>query len=158
MSAQVAAAWVADWEGSKLVTDPWLSRYGISSKYHQDEDIRGMSRDRAIEIFIAEYWPKGADALPDYLSIPLLSFAVVEGEMQAAYALQRALVVKVDGDIGSGTVAAAETTLRDRDAFLVEFGRVCRRRFAESPRWILDGEGWEARQMAASLAAKVWAP
>lgn len=158
MSAEVAAGWIADWEGSKLVTDPWPSRYGISSRYHPGVDVTNMTRDGAISIFLKEYWPAGADALPDYLSIPLMSFAVVEGAMEAAYTLQRALVVKVDGDIGKGTVAAAASTLADRDKFLVAFGRACRKRFAESPRWILDGEGWEARQMAASLAAKVWAP
>ena len=157
MSAEVAAGWIADWEGPQLVTDPYLSRFGISIKYHPTEDIRNMTRDRAIAIFLKEYWPAGADGLPDYLAIPLMSFSVVEGATQAVYALQRALVVKVDGDIGNGTIAAAAATLANRDRFLVAFGRACRKRFAESPRWILDGEGWEARQMAASLAAKVWA-
>lgn len=141
------------------MTDPWLSRYGISQRYHPNEDIRGMTLERAAEIFTGQYWPARADELPAYLAIPLMSFSVVEGPEQAVRALEASLGVTVDkGVIGDQTIHAASTTLGQRDKFLVAFFRACRKRFAESPRWLLDGEGWESRQVAASLAAKIWAP
>lgn len=161
MSAEVGAIWVANWEGTKVVTDPWLSCCGISIHYNpefSEAQIRSMTPERAAPVFVKKYWPEGASALPDYLSIPVMAFSVLEGPVQAAYALQRALDVKVDGMIGEHTAAAALTTVGNRDAFLIAFFRTCRQRFTQSSRWMIDGEGWEARQLAASLAAKVWAP
>jgi lysozyme family protein len=166
VSAQVGALWVANWEGPYHVDprDPGgATAYGVSIRYNADRftdaQLRSLTPQGAADYFVERYWPRGANALPDYLSIPLMSFSVVEGPTQAVYALQRALDVKVDGDIGKATIAAAATTAPTgrRDEFLTAFFRACRKRFAESAGWSLDGEGWEARQFAASLAAKSWA-
>lgn len=160
MSAEIAAMWVANWEGTKVVTDPWLSCCGISIHYHPEyteADIRAMTPEKAAPVFVKNYWPAGASQLPDYLSIPFMAFSVLEGPSQAVYALQRALVVAADGSIGPQTIAAAASTLDKRDAFLEAFFSQCFERFSQSPRWVLDGRGWVTRQLAASLAAKVWA-
>ncbi len=157
-----AGMWVTSVETGALVSDPWLSRWGISLKYHPElgaSGITGMTQEQAVAILTSDqYWLPEWNALPQYLVIPMLSFSVLEGPTQASYALQRALGVKVDGDVGQNTIAAAATVEPKvrRDPFLKAFFRTCRQRFAESPRWVLDGEGWETRQLGASLAAKVW--
>lgn len=160
VSAESAALWVANWEGPEVVTDPWLSCCGISIHYHPEfteAQIRGMTPEKAVPIFVKNYWPDGASQIPDFISIPLMAFSVLEGPSQAVFALQRALVVKVDGHLGPQTISAATSTVNKRDEFLEEFFGQCFGRFSQSPRWILDGQGWVTRQLAASLAAKVWA-
>lgn len=154
-----AALWVTGRESGTYTTDPWPSKWGVSQHYHPDlsvADIQSMTQAKAAALFVKSYWLPEWSALPTYLSIPMLSFSVLEGPGQAVVALQRALVVKPDGNVGPETLAAARTTENRRDQFLEAFFRECRKRFAESPRWILDGEGWVTRQFAASLAAKVW--
>jgi len=163
--ANIAALWVANWEGPYHVDphDPGgATAWGISLRYNSahftDADLRQLTAQDAADYFVAHYWPENADQIPAYLSIPLLAFSVLEGPVQAAYALERALGAPVNGGIGPQTIAAAATTLTRCDKFLTAFFRACRQRLTESPQWLRDGEGWEARQFAASLAAKVWAP
>ncbi len=160
MSAETAALWVANWEGPEVTSDPWLSCCGISIHYHPEfteTQIRSMTPEKAAPIFVKGYWPENASSLPDYLSIPLMAFSVLEGPVQAVFALQRALVVPADGHIGPQSIAAATTTVSKRDEFLEEFFGQCFVRFSQSQRWPIDGKGWVTRQLAASLAAKVWA-
>ena len=162
--ALAAGLWVANWEGPYHV-DPHdaglATAWGVSLRYNSahftDAQLRALTPQGAAQYFADRYWPQYADTLPVYFSIPLLAFAVLEGPVQASYALQRSLGVKVDGDIGAQTIAAAASTVTRRDQFLTAFFRACRQRLTDSPQWIRDGEGWEARQLAASLAAKVWA-
>lgn len=160
-----AALWVAEWEGPyhNDPVDPGLATaWGVSLRYNADHftdaQLRALTPQSAAAYFIAHYWPAGADELPPYLATPIMSFAVLEGPTQAVYALQRALDVRIDGTIGPQTIAAAATTapVAKRDAFLTAYFRACRRRLAEAPQWLTEGEGWEARQLAASLAAKEW--
>lgn len=164
MSAQTGALWVAKYEGP-YHNDPrdlgGSTAWGVSLRYNADHftdaQLRALTPQAAADYFVEHYWPKAAStALPDYLSTPLMAFSVLEGPTQAVYALQRALGVKVDGDIGPQTITAAATTVGKRDEFLTAFFRQCRKRFVQSPNWLSDGEGWESRQLAASLAAKVW--
>lgn len=166
MSAQslTAGLWVANWEGPYHFDprDPGgATAFGISLRYNSahftDADLRRLTPQGAADYFAAHYWPENADEIPAYFSIPLLAFSVLEGPVQAVYALERALGVPVKGGIGPQTIVAAASTTGKRDQFLTAFFRACRQRFTESPQWIRDGEGWEARQFAASLAAKVWA-
>lgn len=165
MTAQVGALWVAHWEGPYHVDpkDPGgATAWGVSLRYNSDRftdaQLKALTPDGAAKYFAERYWPAGADDLPDYLSIPLIAFSVLEGPTQAVRALQRALDIKVDGGIGPQTIASADTTapIAKRDAFLVAYFRACRQRLTHSADWALDGEGWEARQFAASLAAKAW--
>jgi lysozyme family protein len=159
-----AGLWVANWEGPYHVDphDPGgATAWGVSLRYNSahftDTQLRALTPQEAAAYFADNYWPKYADTLPNYFAIPLLAFSVLEGPTQAAYALQRSLGVPADGDIGAKTIAAAASTTSRRDQFLTAFFRACRQRLTESSQWVRDGEGWEARQFAASLAAKVWA-
>jgi len=151
-----AALWVTSREGGALVSDPALSKWGLSLRYHPEfgeAGIRNATQAQAAQVFASPtYWLEVWNALPTYLVIPLLSFAVLEGVGQGCYALQRALSVRVDGKIGPQTIAAASAA--KPAVLLEEFFGACLERFEQSPRWILDGKGWCRRQFAASLQAQ----
>jgi lysozyme family protein len=150
--------WIALYEGPYHADprDPGgATAYGIAKRYHPDltdAQLRAFTPQTAADFLIANYWPKGSgvDALPDCLTTALLAFSVLEGPVQAVRALQRAVGVKVDDDLGPATAGAA-TSMQPK-ALLVAFYRECMRRLRDhSPNWLLDGLGWECRQLAASL-------
>lgn len=156
-----AGLWVTTVETGKLVCDPALSRWGVSLRYHPDlgeSGIQAMTQDRAAGILTSEaYWLPAWNALPQYLAIPLLAFSVLEGPTQAAYALQAALGVKVDGDVGLQTCAAAAAANPDHpvDGLLRRNFEAQVHRLEQSSRWLLDGAGWCGRQAAAMAAGAV---
>jgi lysozyme family protein len=156
-----AGMWVTTVETGILTRDPALSRWGISLKYHPElgvDGITGMTQPRAAAILTSPtYWLPSWSGLPAYLATPMLAFSVLEGPTQAAYALQRALGVKVDGDIGPATCAAAMTANpSDPLSGLLRRNYEAQwRRLAESPRWSIDGAGWCGRQAAAMAAGAV---
>lgn len=156
-----AGLWVTTVETGKLVSDPALSRWGVSLRYHPalgESGIQGMTQDRAAAILTSDtYWLPAWNGLPQYLTVPMLAFSVLEGPTQAAYALQAALGVKADGDVGVQTCAAAQTANPDHplDGLLRRNFEAQVHRLEESPRWLLDGAGWCGRQAAAMAAGAV---
>ena len=150
-----AALWVTGREGGKLVSDPWLSRWGISLQYHSEvgaDGVRNMTQPAAAKIIAQQYWIEVWNPLPPYIVIPVLSFAVLEGTANACYAIQRGLGVTVDGKFGPQTYGAADAALPSE--FLEEFYGACLDQFEKSPRWVKDGKGWCKRQAAAWVAAE----
>lgn len=158
-----AGLWVASVETGRLVSDPWLSRWGVSLHYHPEltaADITGMTQDRAAGILSSQgYWPRPWNALPAFLAKPVLAFSVLEGPTKSARALQAALGVKTDGDIGAGTVAAAEAgeakALDPVDGVLRRLVEAQADILKESPRWLIDGVGWVGRCSAGAVAGAV---
>ena len=156
-----AGMWVTTVETGILAHDPALSRWGISLRYHPDLGVSGitsMTQAKAAAILTSEtYWPPSWNSLPAYLAIPMLSFSVLDGPTQAAFALQRALGVTVDGDIGPATCAAADAANPSDplNGLLRRNFEEQWKRLAESPRWSLDGAGWCGRQAAAMAAGAV---
>jgi hypothetical protein len=64
-------AFVSPHEGAGLVVDSngALVKYGVNAAYNPGEDIRGMTEDRAAEVFRTKYFiPSGADKLPPGLA------------------------------------------------------------------------------------------
>lgn len=54
-----------------------LTKYGISQKAYPDEDIMGLTKERAKEIYKRDYWDKGnCDSLPSPLDIIYFDTAV----------------------------------------------------------------------------------
>ena len=152
-----AGLWVTGREGPYHCDplDPGgATAWGIAIRYHPeftDERLRNLTQEQAAQIFIAKYWPSNASDLPSCLATPLLSFSVLEGPLEAVEALQKALGVHVDGQIGQQTIHAA--TLLNNALLLENFFRACMERLHGSPNWSNYGLGWECRQLAASLAA-----
>lgn len=158
MSLQQAIAFVLAKESGELTDDPndpgGLTRWGIALNRHPEltaDDIRGMTALRAGQIYAANYWPPRADELPDYLSIPLLAAAVLQGRETAVEILQAALGVHADGNIGPQTISAARLAI-PRD-LLARFVGEQARSLRKDSAWLTDGVGWIERAAAAVLAS-----
>ncbi len=84
------------------------TKFGISKRAHPKEDIKGMTLDRAAQIYQAGYWaPLKCDLLPDGLDLVAFDGAVNSGQMRGAKWLQRALGVTPDGRVGKTTIEVA---------------------------------------------------
>lgn len=83
------------------------TKYGISQRAYPDEDIAGLTLDRAKDLYWADYWtPLQAFELPDRVAVMLFDMAVNMGRTNAVVCLQRAAGVKDDGLLGPVTRAA----------------------------------------------------
>lgn len=85
---------------------------GISKRAFPSEDIAGMTRERAIEIYTEHYWRKAkCHLLPPRIQAIHLDTAVNMGVKAAAKILQRASGVTDDGQVGVVTIEAAQRCL-----------------------------------------------
>lgn len=86
------------------------TKFGIDKRSHPGEDIKGLTRERAEEIYWEQYWlPMRCDELPPRVGEVVMNIAVNAGAARAARWLQEALIpsVVVDGRIGPKTVQVA---------------------------------------------------
>lgn len=141
---ELAFRWVLYAEGGHVIhpADPGGETcMGISRRAFPGEDIAGLTVERARELYHSHYWtPCRCDELPPGLDLALFDTAVHSGVRQAVRLLQRGLGVKVDGQLGEKTLAAARqrgapaTLLADRMTFL-----------AGLETWKTFGRGWSRR-------------
>lgn len=60
------------------------TKWGVSKRYHPNEDIQNLTPQRAAEIYYEEYWlGSGADLLPDPLCTVVFDSAVLCGPGRA---------------------------------------------------------------------------
>jgi len=108
---------VLEHEGG-LVDDPddpgGLTNYGISAKAYPNENIRGLTVDRAKELYRRDYWDKFRTGdLPDRLRHIYVDMCINMGGSRAIKILQEACNSKnsnkidVDGGMGPMTLKAA---------------------------------------------------
>jgi lysozyme family protein len=90
------------------------TKWGISAATYPNEDIKGMPRERAVEIYLTDWWlPGGYERLNDQqIANRVFSFAANGGQIEAVQLLQMAISgcfirVDVDGILGPKTVTAA---------------------------------------------------
>jgi lysozyme family protein len=107
-----AVARVLESEGG-YVNDPndpgGETNFGISKRSYPNEDIRGMTAERATEIYFRDYWQAvRGDDLSFPVAIVLFDCAVNQGVKTAIRLLQGACKVTEDGVIGPATIAAAD--------------------------------------------------
>jgi lysozyme family protein len=107
-------------------------------------DVYLMQNAERDAIYRAQFWDaiKGDD-LPSGISYVVFDGAVNSGASQSVKWLQRALGVKVDGNIGQATVAAA--VAGDPATIIAD---ICARRMAflqELRTWPTYGKGWARR-------------
>lgn len=157
MSFEHAVAFVLRQEGG-LHDDPsdpgGLTAYGIALARHPEltaDDIRRMTPEGARAIYAAQYWPAvHGDELPEYLQLPMLDAAVVQGPPHACRFLQAALyVMPLDGILGPATLGSVRradpmTTL---SAFTAE--RIAH--LVSLPDYARFGKGWIRRAVRAAL-------
>jgi lysozyme family protein len=103
---------IFEWEGG-YDNDPddpgGETKYGIDKRSHPTEDIKNLTRERAREIYLAEYWnPLKCSLLPFPVGEIVMNIGVNCGKGRAAKWLQQAAGgIAVDGIIGPATVKVA---------------------------------------------------
>ncbi len=123
------------------------TRYGITEKTFRNlypaSDFSKVDHTWAAKIYRKHYWvPCRCEDLPSGIDLVMFDCAVNQGQPTAKRILQKAAKVKVDGIIGSRTLAAVRV---NPDKVLTEF--VARRavRYGNLLNFITFGLGWMRR-------------
>lgn len=127
------------------------TRWGISKRSFPREDIKTLSRAKAVELYRANYWePLRPDELPISLAIVLFDTAVNQGVATAVRLLQKACGVAQDGVMGPNTIAAAN---RMKDS-VARFSAERAIRYASTANFDVYARGWLRRAFVVALEAK----
>lgn len=123
------------------------TKYGISSKSYPKEDIKNLTKERAIELYRRDFWqkPKISFIEDDRIAMLVFDIGVNVGSGRAIKFLQRSLneIVKnglsVDGIIGNNTIKAIKSA--DSDMLLGLFKKHAKQYYESlnQPRFI---KGW----------------
>lgn len=125
------------------------TKYGISKRAYPREDIKGLTLERAKEIYARDYWgPAGCDAVPDAIRFDLFDAAVNSGPRQAIMFLQKACRTVPDGMLGPVTLQAAGTMNPAR--LVARFNGVRLAFMVTLGNWKFAGAGW-ANRIASNL-------
>ena len=129
---------------------------GISKRSYPKENIRGMTRARAAQIYRKDFWDKlRCDELPDGLDLVAFDAAVNSGPSRGAKWLQQALGVAADGKVGMATIGAAKNTYAPA-AVMRAIG--FRRAFLKTlPTWERYKNGWNKRLDSVEAVASAMA-
>lgn len=120
------------------------TKFGISKRSYPGEDIKGMTTERAREIYRRDFWgPAGCDVVPEALKFDLLDAAVNSGPRQAVKFLQGAVGARADGLLGAQTLEAVRSMAPDR--VLMRFNATRLLFMAELSTWPAFGRGWARR-------------
>lgn len=120
------------------------TKFGISKRSYPKEDIKNLTRDRAIEIYKRDFWDSNrCDELPPKLAIAMFDAAVNQGAGAARPLLQRTLGVNADGIIGPITLKAALDA--DEDEAALEFLGWRLHRYAHTRNSATYMRGWSNR-------------
>lgn len=128
------------------------TNFGISRRAYPGEDIRGMTRVRAAEIYRRDYWDAvQGDDLPAGLDLVAFDAAVNSGVSRGAKWLQQAVGVAVDGVVGPATVQAARGA---NVAQAAQAATAARLTFLRGLRtWGTFGRGWSSRVQSVRTTA-----
>lgn len=126
-----------------------VTKFGISQRSYPGEDIRGMTLDRAREIYRRDYWgPSGCDAVPDGIKFLMFDCGVNSGPTAAIKLLQRSVGTTEDGILGPITLTAAGSMHPARLASRLSAHRLLL--MADLPAWPAFSRGW-VRRVASNL-------
>jgi len=91
------------------------TKYGICKRDFPGEDIKGLTLDRAKQIYRERYWgPAGCDAWPPLLKFEVFDMAVNHGVKTAITLLQRVVGAADDGVIGPQTTMLVQSADQQR--------------------------------------------
>jgi lysozyme family protein len=122
------------------------TRYGISKRAYPDEDIAGLTVERARAIYRADYWDRcKCDALPGPVALLVFDSAVNQGATTAIQMLQRAVGVVADGIIGPVTLAAVSA--QNGRELVVHVAAERGYRYGRTGTFQRFGRGWMRRLM-----------
>lgn len=140
------------------ITHKTLARWrGVSPWWALPKSaVQGLGRAEATKIYKASYWDRcNAGKLPAGLDLALFDFAVNSGPDRAIKALQNALNVIADGQVGPVTLNAIKTVIALKGAAgLID--ALCDRRLDFLTRlatYAVFGKGWTTRVAAIRKAA-----
>ena len=120
------------------------TNWGISKRSYPNEDIKGMTKERAKIIFRRDFWePVQGDNLPDALAFQVADFAYNSGAQTAIRYLQRAVGVADDGHWGPVSQAAIKKF--ELHEILMRFIAERLRFWAKLSTWDTYGRGWANR-------------
>lgn len=91
------------------------TKFGISKRAYPNEDIKNLTKDRAKEIYYADYWLKNSLDKIDNQEVAAAALDTVVNHGRGAHLIQQALQnlgqpVTVDGRIGPDTLAHINKT------------------------------------------------
>lgn len=125
------------------------TKFGISAMTYPNEDIRALTKERAVELYHRDFWLKiRGDELPFPIAAVTFDAAVNSGPVRAIKWLQRALGVTVDGVIGPVTMGAAQSVADPKGIA----ARACRERLlflAHARGFASWGPSWVQRTLDA---------
>lgn len=125
------------------------TKFGISKRAYPNEDIAGLTLDRAKLIYARDYWePSGCNEWPEAIRFDVFDVAVNSGVGTAIKMIQRACFAEVDGQLGPKTRLAVKAMNP-----LVLHAHINGARLAymaDLPTWPAFGRGW-AKRIAANL-------
>jgi lysozyme family protein len=125
------------------------TKFGISQRSYPREDIKGMTLERAKELYARDFWgPVGCDAVPDAIKFDLFDMAVNSGVKTAIKALQTAVDQDPDGVMGPLTLQALQSANPTRLA--ARFNGVRLQYMASLSNWPSFSRGW-ANRIASNL-------
>lgn len=144
---EACLAHVLEFEGGYVnhPSDPGgETNMGISKSSYPHENIKGMTRARAAQIYRRDYWDAvSGDSLPAGLDLVAFDAAVNSGVSRGAKWLQSALGIVSDGKIGPQTIAAANAA---NATAVIDRAADNRMYFLRSlPTWRTFGKGWSRR-------------
>lgn len=134
-----------NWTGGRVRVGRLLgTKYGIAANTYGDLDIENLTLDQAKAIYHRDWWLKaGADQLHAAIVYQLWDFAVNAGMGTAKRALQRAVRVADDGQIGPLTLAAVRAM--NTNDVLLRFAAQRLRFYTSLSTWRTYGKGWANR-------------
>lgn len=120
------------------------TKFGISRKAYPGEDIKGMTLERAKQIYLRDYWgPAGCDAVPEAVKFHLFDMAVNSGVKAAIQTMQRAVEARPDGVLGPLTLQAIQSMPAPR--FVARFNGQRLAFMAALTTWPTFSRGWALR-------------
>lgn len=134
------------------VTIPTMTEY--LGRQATPSDIRALTRDTAIDVYYKLYWlrPK-INSLPPALAEVVFDFAVNSGRGRAIKALQHAVGVPEDGNLGPQTVAQVELIIarvglrRFCNEYVIARGHFLMRLVQSDPSQLPFLDGWFERDV-----------
>ncbi len=128
------------------------TNFGISKRSYPLEDIKGMTLERAREIYKRDFWnPAGCDAVPEPIKFDLFDMAVNSGCRQAIKTLQQAVGTNPDGLLGGKTLQAVQSMSPDR--VLMRFNAARLLFMTGLANWPAFSRGWARRIAENQLSA-----
>ena len=122
---------------------------GISKRRFPGEDIKGMTKQRATELYLEHYWDKNqCSTLPPHIAIVVFDTAVNGGA--PIRWLQEAVKSTPDGVIGPKTIAAANAA-PDKNRVVSHILAYRIRYLTSLSGWDDFGLGWTRRVTALAL-------